>query len=544
MQGGDNAGETVNVPAGWTLLEDVLATDTGVSIRLSLFCKVSSGSESAVTISMSGTNAGDNQAGRMFSVNGSGFDCSNVVAHTAEQANAAATGIAYPARTISTANTLVLIMGAKIACENCLWNQISGLNEENDTNGTAGDDFSYVLDYVIQTTATNISSGSFASTSGDESQISASIVISLKEAVCSGTPTITDVDSDEVVTATQSNVVITGTGFCAGAGSNGQVALRQSGNSHALSVDSWSSTSIQVDMSGVGAGVASGLLYGSMDVRVKNDATNFDDQTITTNPPSGTIYHDLSGGLVTLAWDDFNSPSRPFGDPLDLETTSQLALTAASGCTLATDVTIHNDAVLEVDDTCLTMDFDFSRSGLYVGTLGTLTFYGCPPLFNGSTFPDLVFQEDLAIPTLGLAFFFEDCEAPLTTYTMRLLSSTTDSTTDINGGVSSQDLWVVDDASVLLAHVGDYVQCGAGGVPARLLWANPITNELKVSAARTCSDNSSVYYRTTSGTSVPGLTLNSSTGGLSGTPTTPGTTGPIVIRAATAAGQNVESPVQ
>lgn len=392
----------------------------------------------------------------------------------------------------------------------------------------------------VKTTAGVETPGAWGHVDSDADADGAQYTIALRPAATGGTVTITDVDTDEIVTATQANVVITGTGFGASQG-GGSVSLRQGGTGKTLSVDSWSATSIQVDISGVGIGVVNGLLYGSMNIRVVNNSAALDDQPITVNPPSGTIYHDLSGGLVDLGFDGNGNASRLFGDPLDLQDTSQVGIRNASGCTASTDITINDDGSTAADEDCVEFDFDFSRDGLYIGTVGTVAWAGAPPLYGLDSFPDLVFQEDLPIVDLHLAPMFTEGDEAIDTYSLLVLGSTVDSTTDINGAVSASQQWIVDDASVLLDNVGDYVQCGSG-TPTRLVWANPITNEIRVALPRSCSNNLPVYVRTTSGTSVAGLSVNSGTGVVSGTPTTSAVTGPIVFRATTASGLNADTP--
>jgi hypothetical protein len=182
---GDNAGEAVTTPSGYTLLETVERTDTGESIRTSVFCKIAGASEGSITTDTTGTGTGDAQAGRAVTLRGTD-SCSTIVAHTAESATAAETGLSHPALTVSTANTIVMAFGSKRACEACVWDTLttSGLvwSEQHDNNGASGDDFSYVLDYVIQTTATNVASGAFTATSGDETQQTVAILLSLKPA--------------------------------------------------------------------------------------------------------------------------------------------------------------------------------------------------------------------------------------------------------------------------------------------------------------------------------------------------------------------------
>jgi len=354
-----------------------------------------------------------------------------------------------------------------------------------------------------------------------------------------GTVTITDVDTDESLTATQANFTITGTGFGASQGGGG-VTLRQGGNTKTISGCSWSDTSLTLcDMSGVGAGVANGLLYGTMEIRVTNNAAAFDDQEIQATVPSGTLYYTLTS-LLDLVFEDDGYPIRLYGDPLDLETTSQVAVQNAAGCSIS-GVVVNADGSAVFNEACTSFDWDFSRGGLYVGTLGDISVSPCRPVFGNTPFPDLLFQEDIAIVSLDVDIFFQSCEEAITVHSLQGLSATTDSTTDVNGAVTDSQIITVDDASVLLDDVGKYVQC-ASGEPARLVWANPLTNQIRINDPRTWADNCQVDLRTASPTTIPGLTLDSATGVLSGTPSTSAVSSPVIFRAQTASSVNTDAP--
>jgi hypothetical protein len=384
----------------------------------------------------------------------------------------------------------------------------------------------------------------FVATDADGDSAVSSIANATTDAT--GAPTITDVDTDNSVTATQANVVITGTDFGAAQGA-GSVTLRQSGNTKTLSVDSWAATSIQVDMSGVGMGVADGLIYGDVTVRVTTNTATTDDQAITVVGPSGTQYDTLSGGIVTLAYDGVGTPNRVFGDPIDLHESGQVGTRNAVGCPVGiSDVTINADGSIELDDACTSFDVDFTTndgsggSQLYIGTVATYTWAGNPPSLGGIDLPDLVFQADLEIVPLNLSSFFFAGDEVINSYTIQLLAAAVDSTTDVNGAVSGLTTVAVDDASALVDNNGDYIQFGSGDI-ARLVWANALTNEIGLNQAVTVADNTQVNIRTASPTTVPGLTLDSSTGILTGTPTTEAVSGPVVFRATDADGLNADS---
>jgi hypothetical protein len=178
----DAAGEDGDTPTDWMLLESITNNGTGESIQQKVYCKIHDGSESSVVITATGAGTGDVHSGRMIAFSGTLDTCTGIVAHTNEQGNSAASNIAHPGLTVSTANTLIIAVGGKRACEACAWSTLSGFTEEFDNVTTSGDDQSFVLDYQIQTTATNISSGSFSASAGDETQISVAILLSIKEA--------------------------------------------------------------------------------------------------------------------------------------------------------------------------------------------------------------------------------------------------------------------------------------------------------------------------------------------------------------------------
>lgn len=364
------------------------------------------------------------------------------------------------------------------------------------------------------------------STLGGYSTLSSQADKATTGSACSGTPSVTDVDTDESVTATQANIVITGTTFCASQGT-GSVQLVQGANTKTLSIDSWSATSIQADMSGVGMGVANGLLYGSMSLRVNNDAGNNGSLSITATAPSGTIFNDLAGPLVALTF-DFNTgaPSRPYGSPLDMQDTSQLALRNAVGCTIASAVTINEDGSLTLSDTCDSVDFDYSRSGLYVGTASTQTFTGMPVTFAGDM-PDRSYVRNVAISPFNSNTYFAAGDVAISAYALRQLTSTTARTLVNGGGVGLQSL-VVD--SVANISVDDFIDC-AGSEPARVKYVDPFNLVIGLWTPLTCVDDAAVNERGTGAGAVTGLTLNAGSGQLTGTPTVIAVTSELFIRA-------------
>jgi hypothetical protein len=127
-----------------------------------------------------------------FVVRGTHPEIGQVLHASAEQLNASAANIAYPGVTITAANCMAIVAG---------WKQddwtsvaaIAGMTELFDASSTLGDDAGQVVDYVIQTTAANIASGSFTVTGG-ASAISRGITLALAPAPAPDEPFRLDTD--------------------------------------------------------------------------------------------------------------------------------------------------------------------------------------------------------------------------------------------------------------------------------------------------------------------------------------------------------------
>jgi hypothetical protein len=514
--------QTTSVVTGWT---DIAVSDglPGGNSSMEMWCRIADGTATDTpTVQWTGTTA--DAAAWIEAYSGDVYtDCSTIVAHVDATGNEVNTvsDLTLPARTISTNETLVIGFSmhytTTASADATTITANGGLTLRKQHIQGTNASLMLASGSLQQTTAANYDGSDFTRDgTAEASSVTNGIVVSLKTLGCSSNPVITDVDTDETVTATQTNVVITGTGMCITQGA-GSVTLRQGGNSKTLSVDSWSNTSIQVDMSGVGSGVASGLLYGSIDIRVTNNASNSDDQTLTVDVPSGTAYEVLSGGLVTLAWDANGNPNRAFGSPLDLQASSQLAISNAAGCTVD-DIDLNFDGSLVFDSTCTSVDFDYSRDGLYVGTVGTLDVRGTPPEVIEDADLEYVIAVDALMTPIDLSVLFEPGEAALDTYGFREYTTATDRT-DANGAHTDVTFLTVDSVSNFVYD--DYLTCGSS-VKARSKYVDPFTPGIGLWRAVTCSDNDDVDEYATDDLSVTGLAFDADTAELSGTPETCG----------------------
>jgi len=167
--------------------------------------------------------------------------------------------------------------------------------------------------------------------------------------VASG-PTITDVDGDNTITATQTDVVTTGTGF-----DNATVTLRDGSVVESQSIDSQTATSIQFNVS------QGNIRYGVPTLRVTNADTQFSDQAITLTAPAGKSYVDLMSVNSTAA--------HRITAVADLAPGDQLEISNVVGGTIA-DVTVNDDATFDAAIAVTAFDVR-AHDGTEWGAIGT-----------------------------------------------------------------------------------------------------------------------------------------------------------------------------
>lgn len=151
-----------------------------------------------------------------------------------------------------------------------------------------------------------------------------------------GSPTITDVDTDESITAAQTNVVFTVTN--AGATqSTSTLSLIQGAVSKACSIDSWSATSIQADTPFDFTAPTTSLKYGAATARLTVSAVN-GDLAITIAAPSGKAYVDLVSINTTSGY--------RFSATADIAIGDQIEISNIQGGTTA-DIVLNNDGTYD-----------------------------------------------------------------------------------------------------------------------------------------------------------------------------------------------------
>lgn len=159
---------TVNTPAGYSVVK--------TSGNVTILGKVYDGSESAPTITFTGGATNEDTLARIAVFRNAAL----TPLTTNASLNSSAQNIAFPAVTVSEDGCLAIVAGWKQDD----WTSVAtlaGMTEIGETSSTAGSDAAQVWDYVIQTTAANISAGSFVVTGG-ASAISRGLVAILPHA--------------------------------------------------------------------------------------------------------------------------------------------------------------------------------------------------------------------------------------------------------------------------------------------------------------------------------------------------------------------------
>lgn len=205
--------------------------------------------------------------------------------------------------------------------------------------------------------ATGGISTTFALTGNTASYGSAHIRIPVATAAA---PVVTDVDTDESITSTQTNVVITGTGF-----NTATVVIRQGANTVSQSIDSQTATSIQFDV--VFDSGSPDLKYGAATLAVINGDAQEGTIAITIAPPSGKAFVNVLAPHAS-APNRITATGLASGDQIE-------ALNAQGGA--ITDLTLNADGTFDYDDALTAFDarvWDSSDSTW--GSVGTQSLAG------------------------------------------------------------------------------------------------------------------------------------------------------------------------
>lgn len=191
--------------SGFSQLE--LVQNAATTAELAVYCRIATGTDPTTFTPPNGTDGtSDMTISVVLTFRGTLNTCSGIVAHTNETTNTGQNGtLSHPSLTITTDNTLLLVAGSKKGISvgggvSVLTTNSFGWAEAFDDSSLSGEDGSLVADYVVQTTAANLSAGSFT-VSGDSSGTTKSIALSILPdstgGELTGAPTVTAQDTND-----------------------------------------------------------------------------------------------------------------------------------------------------------------------------------------------------------------------------------------------------------------------------------------------------------------------------------------------------------
>jgi len=270
---------TVPTPSGFTEL-----AANGISTKL--YGHIAAGSDANPTVNPGTTTTLQAQC-LVFR----GVDTTNIasVVDVSNTANASSqTAFRIPALTPTAANEAAIYVGRS----NNTWTSVAVAPNFTETADAAFGSNAMAVAYSIQTTLTAIAQQDLLITGNPSVSTQNSVMIFLK-ASGGGAPAITSVSGDNVLTSTETNLHVIGTGFGASQGT-GSVQCVDGAMTSTFTVDSWSATDIQVDA------VQGNCRFGSRSVRVTTNVGTVASKAVTIDAPTGECYFDL-GTLIPFS---------------------------------------------------------------------------------------------------------------------------------------------------------------------------------------------------------------------------------------------------
>lgn len=475
---------------------------------ISLYAKVAVGSDTMPTGTPSGAGATDPAMSTAFCASGGETTLGSLLSYSGNQTNATSDAtVDTPAVTATAAGALKLWIGVHRDNSFDVATSFPTGSTAFSSNGeypiATWADATAIIAYAVDSGTNNISASNFTlQVTGAASQ---SLVVGLA-AAAGGAVSITDIDTDESITYSQTNVVITGTGFGASQGA-GSVQLRCADSISVTqsSIDSWADTSIQFDVT------QGECQFGDINVRVTNNSAQTDDQPVVFTVPSGEWYINVTDAPDTLSIDSNGVPNRLYGTGTDIANGDQIHVKRTGG---SGNVTLNSNASFTVDSTVTAIQYRY-HAGTTWNTLATWNIYGPAPSWAGPAQADTTLAQNAAMTAVDFASRFAIGEAAVSAYSSHEFGTVSALTTASGSGTNSTSL--VPASYTSLAE-GNYIKIGSTD-PVRILHVG--TTSVTLWEPRTWSNGAGIStVAVNSGTLPTGTSLNTSTGSWSGTPTT------------------------
>ena len=287
-----------------------------------VYAQTATGSDTNPSLNITTTT---NQVAQCFVItNGDTTNIASIVDVSNVSALSSGTLIRLPALTPTANNETILWIGKSANT----WTSVataSGFTETADVGSTS---VGFVTAYQIQTTATAVPQTDLAITGGFGTPTNPTIVIAFKASGSSG-PAITSVSGDNVLTSTETNLHVIGTGFGASQGT-GSVQCVDGAMTSTFTVDSWSATDIQVDA------VQGNCRFGSRSIKVTTNGGGVATKAVSLSVPTGECSFDMA---TLIPFSTAKGHPNRFGDGSnDIPNNSQIHIrgivrSSGTGCT-------------------------------------------------------------------------------------------------------------------------------------------------------------------------------------------------------------------
>lgn len=359
-------------------------------------------------------------------------------------------------------------------------------------------------------------------------------------------PTLTDVDTDETITGTQEDVAITGTNLGADTAARTIKIVQGSADVTQTQVTG-NSTSGTFDVVGF---ATSGLLrYGTATLRATVGAES-GDIAITLDPPSGYSTVTLSSVEATVAYRVEGIPDLNVGDQIEYSNQGGKFSIDTSGVPSATDESVTSTS-FRIQD------------GTGWGALGTITILSpsaTAPSFIGPTIADATLTQATAMSPLAYATRFSEPNGQPMTFlavgpwppgvTVQSVSGTVQGTPTTPGSYPGLTIRATDpDGNAATSNTFAITVSAALGSAPTFIGPNVSVSNLTENVLMTtvivgnrfADPTGQTLTYSARGTWPAGVVVSTSTGNISGTPSTIGSYSGLSVRATDTDGNYVDS---
>lgn len=378
-----SSANSLGVPSGYTALNNLHAYQQIVG-------KYAAGGETGFTATNQGATLAESLV--LTWSGGPPPPISNIViANGATYASAVGVNVPYNGVTVSQNKCVAVFLGCSVSTFTSANTPADFPNVVDKTSD--GTVISSLFAYNIQSGAQNIPNGSWNLTGGS-SQPAAGIVVVLAPGTTTG-PQITNVNTTNSITSTQTNVAVNGTNF----GTTPGAVKLFGGTGNSIESDqtivSWSDSQIIFNVS------LGSLPYGTLLLAVDNAADQQGTINVTMTTPSGlqvVTFGTLLGAITDANFFDPNNlPKRLYDTPTDIA--------AGFQGEVPSNVEVDTNGRLAWQSSVTDMPWRYWNGSTW-STKWDWNLRGLPPKFTGPNVTDFTFQQGSNPPSFNYGALF------------------------------------------------------------------------------------------------------------------------------------------